>query len=97
MNDTQKIFLNNQWKKSKSANSFYTKSFNNKKFYYPDCSFQDLNDVVSSAKNGLRETGEPNYKLRSRMLKRISSLIKSKKNFTANEACLYLLYLSNCV
>ncbi len=83
MNDTQKIFLNNQWKKSKSANSFYTKSFNNKKFYYPDCSFQDLNDVVSSAKNGLRETGEPNYKLRSRMLKRISSLIKSKKNYLA--------------
>ena len=41
--------------------------FNNNK-----SNFQDLNDVVSSAKNGLRETGELNYKLRSRILKRIN-------------------------
>ena len=83
MKKINKIFFNDKWNIAKSLSFFNTKSHNNKKNFYPNCSSADLKNTIISAKNGFEKSSKYNANLRSKILKKISKIIKLKKNHLA--------------
>lgn len=94
----QKIFLNNLWKNSKS-NFFFRRKifFDKKKYVYPNCNDEDLNEIIFSAKKGLVHFKKTSLKQRSELLMKVTQEIrKNYKNIAKLESEETGKKLENC-